>query len=104
MVDLLVSPQGGENSSSSSHSSTFRSRRGCARKEPVLEVLAEGTVFLGALVWSDPQDGPSTHFPNPKVMGILKRSSLEEKYLLPARYKFVSSDADAAINKSPPST
>jgi len=58
-------------------------------------------VFPGALVHSNLQDGPDTHFPNPKVMASLKEPALEDKYLLPTGYKFVLPEADATINKSP---
>ena len=50
----------------------------------------------------NPQDGSSTYFPNPKVMSILKRSSLEEKYLLSVGYRFVIPNANAIVNKPPP--
>ncbi|KAJ8434359.1 hypothetical protein Cgig2_031605 [Carnegiea gigantea] len=97
-----VPPQGGENSSSSSRSSTSRSWRGCARKELIPKVVTEGTVFPGSPERSNPQNRPSTHFPNPKVVGILKRLSLEGKYLPSAGYRFDIPDTDATINKSPP--
>ncbi|KAJ8432190.1 hypothetical protein Cgig2_013732 [Carnegiea gigantea] len=42
---------------------------------------------------SDIQDGPSTHFPNPKVVSSLKRSALEEKFVL--------SEVDVTMNKPP---
>lgn len=71
--------------------------------ELVLEVVADGMVFPGALTCLDPQDGLSTHFPNPKFVPSLKRTTLEEKYLLPAGYSFVIPEADAIVNRSPPS-
>lgn len=50
---------------------------------------------------SDPQDGQTTYFPNPKVVLSLKRLTLEEKYLLHAGYKFIIPDTDAIIKKPP---
>jgi len=35
------------------------------------------------------------------VMATLNRPALEEKYLLPTRYKFKIPDTDATINKPP---
>jgi len=58
-------------------------------------------VFPGAPARSDILDGPGTHFPNLKVVCSLKRSALEEKYLLPAEYRFVLPKADATVNKPP---
>jgi len=46
----------------------------------VQEVVAEGIVFPGVPMHSDIQDGLNTHFPNPKVVSYLRRSTLEEKY------------------------
>ncbi|KAJ8444462.1 hypothetical protein Cgig2_024026 [Carnegiea gigantea] len=74
---------------------------GCAQKKSVPKVIAERTVFPGAPTRTDLQDRPSTHFPNPKVVGTLKRPPLEERYLLPARCKFIIPDADASMNKLP---
>jgi len=65
------------------------------------EVVAEGTVFPRTPERSDPQNGPSSHFPNPNVIHPLKRPALEEKYLLPAGYHFIIPDADATVNKPP---
>ena len=59
-------------------------------------------VFPGTPMRSDLQDELSTHFPNPKVALTLKRPTLEEKYLLPAEYKFIIPDPDATGNKLPP--
>lgn len=58
-------------------------------------------MFPGAPARSDTQDGLITHFPNPKVVASLKRSALEEKYLLPAGYKFIIPDTNATVNKLP---
>ena len=55
----------------------------------------------GAPTSSDPQDGPGSHFPNPKVVTKLKRSGLEKQYLLPAEYSFVILEADATMNEPP---
>ena len=84
-----TSVRGGESSSSSSHSSISNSKRGRAQTKSVQEVVAEGTVFPGAPSRSDPQDRPSTHLPNLRVMRTLKRPTLEDKYLLPAGYKLI---------------
>ena len=50
----------------------------------------------------DPKDGPSTHFPNPRVRRTINRPTLEEKYLLPTGYKFIIPDPDAIVNRPPP--
>jgi len=50
---------------------------------------------------SDPQDGPGSHFPNPKVVTKLKRLALEKYYLLPAKYSFVIPEPDATMNELP---
>jgi len=77
------------------------SQEGSCTKGAGLEVVAEETCFPGAPTCSDPRDGPSTYFPNPRVMRTLKKLALEEKYVLPVRYKFVISGLDATINKLP---
>ncbi|KAJ8430133.1 hypothetical protein Cgig2_011077 [Carnegiea gigantea] len=77
-------------------------KRECTQIEPVLEIVAEGAVFCGAPSRSDPMDRLSIHFPNPKVVPSLKRTTLEKKYLLPAGYSFVIPEVDATVNKSPP--
>lgn len=64
--------------------------------------MAEGTVFPRAPSRSDLQDGPSSHFPNPRVMRTLKRLVLEKKYLLLVGYKFNIPDPNATVNKPPP--
>ncbi|KAJ8435637.1 hypothetical protein Cgig2_012298 [Carnegiea gigantea] len=69
------------------------------KKESAYEVVVERTVFPGAPECSDLQDEPSSHFPNTKIVATLKRLALEEKYLLPAGYKFIFPDADATVNK-----
>ena len=61
----------------------------------------EKTHFPGEPERSDPRDGPSMHFPNPKVVRILKRPALEEKYLIAAGSKFVIPDLDAMVNRLP---
>jgi len=72
-------------------------RRAC--EEPVQEAVADGTGFPGAPVCLDIQNGSGTYFPNPKVVGYLKRPTLEEKHLLLARYRFVLPEADATMNR-----
>ena len=69
--------------------------------EPALKVVAEGLVFPRDPACSDPFDGPSTHFPNPKVTPSLKRTALEKKYLMPARYSFVIPEVNATVNEPP---
>jgi len=67
----------------------------------VPEIVAEEAEFLGAPSRSDPQDGPDSHFPDPKVVPTLKRTILEKQYLLPAGYTFVMPEADATVNDRP---
>ena len=74
-------------------------RKGCT--PVVTEIVAEGSEFPGSLTRSDPQDGPGSHFPDPKVVTKLKSSALEKKYLLPAKSAFVILDADAIVNEPP---
>ncbi|KAJ8420628.1 hypothetical protein Cgig2_027118 [Carnegiea gigantea] len=57
--------------------------------------------FPGAPTRSDLQDGPGSHFPNPKGITKLKRSVLEKQYLLPAEYSFVIPEPDATVNEPP---
>ncbi|KAJ8441785.1 hypothetical protein Cgig2_009031 [Carnegiea gigantea] len=89
-----------------------RPRRGCQqalrptkgrplREGPVPELVAEGPEFPGAPTCSDPQDGPGSHFPNPKVIPTLKKTTLEKKYLLPTGYTFVIPKADATVDEPP---
>ncbi|KAJ8424980.1 hypothetical protein Cgig2_031929 [Carnegiea gigantea] len=52
-------------------------RKGCT--PAVTEIMAEGSKFPGAPTRSDPQDGPGSHFPDPKVVTKLKRSTLEKQ-------------------------
>ena len=61
----------------------------------------EGTYFPGASEHSDPWDALSTHFPNPKVLRSLKRTTLQEKYFLPMGYEFVIPDTKTTVNKPP---
>ena len=61
--------------------------------------MAEGLEFPRALARSDPQDGPGSHFPNPKDVPTLKRTILEKQYLLPATYTFIIPKADATVNE-----
>ncbi|KAJ8430101.1 hypothetical protein Cgig2_007165 [Carnegiea gigantea] len=98
---VLAPPQGGTSSSSSSHSLTPRSKWGRAQEEPVCEVVAEGTVFPGASERSDLQGGPSSQFPNPKVVATLKRPTLEEKHLPSTGYTFIILDANDTVNRLP---
>ncbi|KAJ8426754.1 hypothetical protein Cgig2_029423 [Carnegiea gigantea] len=76
-------------------------RKGCAPGGLVTEIVAEGSEFSGAPTHSDPQDGPGSHFPDPKVVPTLKRSTFEKQYLLPTGYTFVIPDADATVNEPP---
>ncbi|KAJ8446987.1 hypothetical protein Cgig2_006615 [Carnegiea gigantea] len=57
-------------------------KRDCAPMEPIPEIVAMGLEFSRASACSDPQDGPDSHFPNPKVIPTLKRTALEMQYLL----------------------
>ena len=100
-TSTTTSARGEENSSSCSCSSVSTSKRGHAQKKSIQKVIVKVTVFPGAPEHSDPQDAPSTHFPNPRVLLILKRPTLEEKYLLFLRYKFIIPDGDATVNKPP---
>ena len=65
------------------------------------EVVAIDTVFPGMPTHLDPSDGLGSHFPNPKVVEILKRLALEEKYLLPSDYKLGIPNPNATINRLP---
>ncbi|KAJ8453134.1 hypothetical protein Cgig2_008018 [Carnegiea gigantea] len=56
--------------------------------EQIPEIIVEGPEFLGAPAHSDPQDGPGSHFPDPKVVPTLKRTAHEKQYFLPAGYTF----------------
>ncbi|KAJ8441233.1 hypothetical protein Cgig2_033957 [Carnegiea gigantea] len=76
-------------------------RKGRSPSGPVPEIVAEGAKFPEAPARLDPQDGPSSHFPNPKVVPTLKRTSLEKEYRLPAGYNFVISKVDATVNELP---
>ncbi|KAJ8435521.1 hypothetical protein Cgig2_032108 [Carnegiea gigantea] len=76
-------------------------KRGCSPVGLVLEIVAEGNEFPGAPAHSDPQDGPGSHFPNPKVVSTLKRMTFEKKYLLPAGYTFVIPELGATVNEPP---
>ncbi|KAJ8429947.1 hypothetical protein Cgig2_003515 [Carnegiea gigantea] len=77
-------------------------KRGHTQIKLVLEVVAEGLVFLGAPSRSDPLDKPSTHSPNLKVTPFLKRTTLEKKYFLFGGYSFVILEADTTVNELPP--
>lgn len=96
--DQSESSEEGSTASESAESSG-RARGGAAGR--AVGVEAEGTVFPGAPARSDPGDGPSTHFPNPRLIAGFKRSELERKYQLPAGYRFVFPEADATVNKPP---
>ncbi|KAJ8435431.1 hypothetical protein Cgig2_013929 [Carnegiea gigantea] len=76
-------------------------RRGRSFVGPVPEIVAEGPEFPGAPARLNPQDGPSSHFLDPKVVPTLKRTSLEKQYLLPVGYTFVIPEADATVNEPP---
>jgi len=71
------------------------------RAPTVTEIVAEGSEFPGASMCSDPQDGPGSHFPDPKVVTKLKRSAFEKQHLLPAEYSFMIHEADATMNEPP---
>ena len=71
------------------------------RMPAITEIVAKGLELPGAPTHLDMQDGSGSHFPNPKVNTKLKRSALEKKYLLPAEYSFVITEADAAMNEPP---
>ncbi|KAJ8422440.1 hypothetical protein Cgig2_019157 [Carnegiea gigantea] len=75
-------------------------RKGHSPVGLVLEIVAEGQEFLRVVTRSDPQDGQASHFLDPKVIPILKRTALEKQYLLPAAYTFVIPKADATVNES----
>ncbi|KAJ8439983.1 hypothetical protein Cgig2_008366 [Carnegiea gigantea] len=82
-----------------SSSLTPQAKRERSQGDPSREVVAEGMLFLSAPDCYDPLDGPTTHFPNPKVVRSLKRPALEGRCLLPAGYKFTTLDADVTVNK-----
>ncbi|KAJ8438792.1 hypothetical protein Cgig2_023826 [Carnegiea gigantea] len=67
----------------------------------VPEIVAEGPEFPGAPTRSDPQDGPSSHFPDPKVVFTLKKTALEKRYLLPTGYTFIIPEVDVTVNEPP---
>ena len=62
-------------------------------------IVVEEAEFLGTLLCSNPQDGLTSHFPDPKVVLTFKRTSLEIEYLLPAGYNIVIPMVDATMNK-----
>ncbi|KAJ8445654.1 hypothetical protein Cgig2_009055 [Carnegiea gigantea] len=88
-----TSSRSGSRSSASGHSSRRSSSEGASTISPtesssrpvgsvpkqtgcaplVTEIVAEGLEFPGAPTRSDPQDGPRSHFPNPKAFTKLKR-------------------------------
>ncbi|KAJ8441091.1 hypothetical protein Cgig2_000352 [Carnegiea gigantea] len=76
-------------------------RKGRSLVGLVPEIVVEGPEFPRAPARSDPQDGPGSHFPNPKVVPTLKRTALEKQYLVPAGYTFVIPEVDATVNESP---
>lgn len=86
-------------SESSSPGSSGRARN--RRAAPVPEIVAEGMEFPGAPTRSNPQDGPGSHFPDPRAISKLKRSALDKQYLLPADYGFVMPESDDTVNESP---
>jgi len=61
--------------------------------------MAIGSFFWGSPIRLDPSEGPSSHFPNPKVVKALKKPTLEEEYLLSSNYKFLILDPDATVNR-----
>ncbi|KAJ8429797.1 hypothetical protein Cgig2_015629 [Carnegiea gigantea] len=76
-------------------------KRGCSPVRSVPKIVAEGPKFPRAPAHSDPQDGSGSHFPNPKVVPTLKRTTLEKKYLLPVGYTFMIPEPDATVNEPP---
>ena len=97
----------GASTSSSSHEGpsalgkSVLKRKGLFPIGLVLEIVAEGSKFLGAPTHSDPHDGLSSHFSDPKVVPTLKRTALEKQYLLPAGYTFVIPQANTTVNEPP---
>ncbi|KAJ8419789.1 hypothetical protein Cgig2_010900 [Carnegiea gigantea] len=97
----------GASMSSSSHkvSSTLGKlvlkRKGCSLVGLVPEIVAEGLEFLGAPTHSDSQDGPGSHFPDPKVVPTLKMMTLEKQYLLLVGCNFIIPKADVTVNEPP---
>jgi len=61
----------------------------------------KGMYFPRAPKHSDLGDGPSMHFPNPKIVRSLKRSALDEEHLLHASYKFVIPNPNVVVNRAP---
>ena len=53
------------------------------------EVVVANMSFLATPIQSDPNGIPNSHFPNMKVVVLLDRSNLENKYLLPLNYSFL---------------
>ena len=93
-----------EASTSSSSESSGSGTSGRARHQraaPVQEIVAEGVEFPGAPTRSDLQDGPGSHFPDPRVISKLKRSALDKQYLLSAGYDFVMPEPDDTVNEPP---
>jgi len=68
---------------------------------PVPEIVAEGPEFPRAPTRPEPEDGPGSHFPNPKVVPTLKRTTFEKEYLLPAGYTFVIPESYMTVNELP---
>jgi len=67
----------------------------------VTEIVTEGSEYPEAPARSDPQNGPGSHFSDPKAVTKLKRSALEMQYLLPIEYSFGIPEPDATVNESP---
>ncbi|KAJ8428264.1 hypothetical protein Cgig2_000326 [Carnegiea gigantea] len=97
----------GASTISSSHEGPSTPGRSVLKKRsrspvgPVPEIVAEGPKFPRAPGCSDPQDGPSSHFPYPKLIPTVKRTTLEKKYLLPVGYTFIIPELDATVNEPP---
>ena len=100
------SSEGVSTSSSPHEGPTTLGRSVLKKKDPaqvglVPEIVVEVTEFPGAPACSNPQDGPNSYFPNPKVVPTLKSTTLNKKYLLPSGYTFVIPEADATVNEPP---
>ena len=76
-------------------------KRGRSTVGPILEIVAERPEFHGAHTRLDPEDGPGSYFPNPKVVPTLKWMTLEKQHLLPAGYTFVIPKADETEKELP---
>ncbi|KAJ8432678.1 hypothetical protein Cgig2_034004 [Carnegiea gigantea] len=97
-----TSERRGEAHSSSSPSLISTTKRACPQKGPSQEVVVKCMYFPRAPEHSNLGDGPSMHFPNPKIVRSLKRPTLDEEYILHVIYKFVIPNPNAMVNGPPP--